>query len=53
MDRINDGLSGFLTNDSCGEFNAEFDRGGSSLGGDDAVWLDDSVLTGNGDFRSN
>ena len=50
MERISDGLSGFLANDPCGEFNAEFDRGASSLGGDDVGGLEDSVLTAIGDF---
>lgn len=45
MERISDGLSGFLANDQFGEFNAEFDRRASSLGGDDVSGLDDSVLT--------
>ena len=50
MERISDGLSGFFTSELCGEFNAEFDRGASSLGGDDVGGLDDSVLTAIGDF---
>ncbi len=50
MERISDGMSGFLANDPCGESNAEFDRGASSLGGDDVGGLDDSVLTAIGEF---
>ena len=53
MERISDGLSGFLANDPWDEFNAEFDRGASSLGSDSVGGLDDSVLTAIGEFDLN
>ena len=50
MERISDGMSGFLAKDPCGESNAEFDLDASSLEGDDVGGLDDSVLTAIGEF---
>tara|TARA_B100000900_G_C20408293_1_gene645752 strand:- start:287 stop:490 length:204 start_codon:yes stop_codon:yes gene_type:complete len=53
MERISDVLSGFFANDPWDEFNAEFDRGASSLGSYCVGGLDDSVLTAIGDFDLN
>lgn len=52
MDGIGDGSSDFLAGEEGGQFEAEFDGGAGSLRGEDVVGLDNAVIAGIWEFRS-